>query len=288
MYKKALEEINLNIYNELNDKKIFTTQKPIINFNLDKDKYSFYKYIYSTDTSDIYKGLKNNDELVYMAMVTNENDNALIDEEYKLLNRLDHHSIPKVDNIVKINGFNSLILNNIDGLSIDEIRKEYGNISGDHLCWMLERLLSCVGYLHVNNIIHGNIKKENIFINPETHNVSLLDYSLSISNANKDSSKYRIINEDYTPKSINAKTRPNPNTDIYGVGKLAILLLGGDIKNNGMPVVVDPKLRDFIRELVREDGKHDDAWKLWHNLIELRKEVYGTERFKKLEKVRGN
>ena len=52
-----------------------------------------------------------------------------------------------------------------------------------------------------------------------------------------------------------------------------------------MPVSVDAKVRDFIRKMVTTDlsVRPNDAWNLWSELVELRNEVFGTKRFKKLD-----
>lgn len=281
IYTKAVKELEEGVYYLTDKKEIYKKATPIIELELENVTYKFYGCIISGDVSDTYEGISE-DKMVYLKICNNEDDNELIEGEFKILRELDHQSLPKVIDIIKINGKSSIILGECPGLTLEDLKKKYGNIPGEHVAWMLERMLSAIGYLHQNKIVHGNIKPENIIVDLENHNVYILDYSLCITEANKETSKYKIINPDYTPSYVDANARPYPSVDIYAVGKLAIYLLGGDIKTCGMPLSCELKLREFIRKLV--SGKENDAWKLWSELIEIRNDIYGTQRFQKLER----
>lgn len=280
-YKRALKELEDGIYNITDKKELYKRESPIFEFDLKKQNYKFYEYMYSNDVCDIYEGLCN-DKIVNLYIVTEESDNSLIEREYELLNKLEHLSIVKPISKIKINDKNGLIFEKVDGYNVLDLKKEYGNISGEHVCWILERLLSVIGYLHSNKIVHGNIKEENVIINPLTHNVYLKDFTLAIENANDVNSKYKIINEYFTPSYVNKNERVMPSADIYAVGKIAIDLLGGDYKNVALPLSCDVRVRKFIRKLV--ETKQNDAWALWDELIKIRNEVYGTKRFQILSK----
>ena len=280
-YHKALDEIEKGIYNITDEKEILKTNDVLFEFDLKGKNYKFYKYLYSEDICDVYEGISD-DKVVTLKIVADEQDNDLVVNEYNVLKKLSHHSLPKLLSRVKINGKEALILEKGNEISIEDLKKEYGALDGSHVCWILERLLSIVGYLHSEKIVHGNIKEENILIDVENHNVILKDYTLCINNANDSNSKYKIINDDYTPNYVDKDSRVIPNADIYAVGKIAINLLGGDISRVAMPTSCDARIRTFIRKLL--NSNENDAWKLWDELIKVREEVYGTKRFQKLEK----
>lgn len=283
MYKKAEDELESGIYDVTDPKELYKRSKPSVEFKVKGKDYKFYEYVFNTDIADVYRGLEE-DNIVYLKICKDENDNELLESEYKLLKSLNHYSIPKVIDMVKINGQASIIEEDYKGYTLESLIKEYGPIPGKHVAWMLERMLSCIGYLHEKLIINGNIKPDNVIVDPLTHNVLITDYSLSVTNANESSSKYKIINDDYTPSYVSSKSKVIPNADIYAVGKIAIYLLGGDVKRNAMPVSCDVRLRNFIRKLVNETDLQNDAYSLWNELIELRNEVYGNKKFQTLEK----
>ncbi len=283
IYSKAKKEFELGIYNIVDSKSLYEISTPIAEFKTRNNEYRIYECMSSGDVVETFRGLDKN-KIVSLDVAVNESDNILMDEEFNTLKGLDHYSIPKPIEKLKINGKTAIVYEGYPELSVFETNRRYGAIPGEHVAWMLERLLSAIGYLHDNKIVHGNIKPENIYIDPDTHNVVISDYSFCITNANEPSSKYKVVNDDYSPSYVNSKARVIPNVDIYAVGKIAIYLLGGDIKSNAMPLNCDVKLREFIRKLVNEKNLQNDAWKLWTELCELRNEIYGPQRFQKLEK----
>lgn len=280
-YEKANKKLEEGIYNIKDPKEIYKKKKPLFSFEHRGKTYDIYQAIKEEDVSTIYEGLSN-DALIRLKICNDEQDNSLLENEFKLLRELNHLGLPSVTSKLKINGRIALIMKKEEGLTPTELIKEYGNIPEQHIAWILERLLSVVGFLHSNKIVHGNIKPENIIIDVENHNIKLMDYTLSIQNAHETTSKYKIINDDYTPDYVTDKSKVIPNIDIYAIGKLTIELMGGDIKRNAMPINVSIELRKFIRKLL--DKNQNDAWQLWDELIELRNKLYGKTRFQKLER----
>lgn len=284
MYKLALKEIDEGIYETFDLKILYKTKKAIIEFKIGTNEYKFYEYLSDSDIYSIYRGILE-DKIVYLNIPLSEDDNQIAESEYKLLQTLDHPLIPKPLDIVKINNLSSIIYEN-NGIDFETFMKEYGPIDEFHIGWIIERLLNVVGYLHSNKIVHNNIKPENLSFIPDSHTVVLLDYSLAINKANENASTYQIINEDYSPPYVNKNAKVIPNSDIYAIGKIAIKLLGGDVKSNGMPININEKIRNFIRKLVdvRISQIQNDAYALWDELIKIREELYGQKTFKKLNK----
>ena len=280
-YELANKKIDEGTYGIEDIKELYKKKKVLFSFEHKGKKYDIYQAIKEEDVSVIYEGVCD-DEVIRLKISNNEDDNSLLDAEFKILNEFDHLGLPSVISKLKINGRRALIMKKEVGLSVDEIKREYGYIPQEHIAWILERLLSIVGFLHSNKIVHGNIKPDNIIIDVENHNVKLMDYTLCIQNAHEKSSKYKIINDDYTPNYVDENSKVIPNVDIYSVGKLAIYLMGGDIKRDAMPINVSLELRCFIRKLLNKDS--NDAWLLWDELIKLRNQLYGKTRFQKLER----
>lgn len=285
MYEQAKKELVAGIYDEFDILKLYNQMTPIFELNLGSKKYKFYEHYCEGEIANIYKGT-NGTEIIYLKVAIDSSDNELIAKEHEILTKLNHQSIPQVENNLKINGSSAFILKEVKGLTVDELVEYFPKgVPPEHVMWILERLLGVLGYLHSNYVVHGNIKPEHIIINLETHNVTLVGFSMSILEANKKDSKYMIKNDFYSPPEISGTTRVLPSTDIYAIGKTAIYLLGGDIKSNGMPISISEKVRTFIRKLTADNPsqRNNDAWELWDELINIRNKEYGTERFKELE-----
>ena len=282
LYNEGKDELETGIFGVVDPVELYKQKTPLFEIIVKGETYSFYENIFEGEVAYIFKGVCNND-IAYLKMAIEDSDNDLIETEYKILTDVRHQSLPYVEHKITINGCNAIIMREVKGITMDALMEEYPNgVPDEHVCWMLERLLSVTGYLHSNFIIHGNIKPENIIINKETHNVSLVGLSFAIPKANEDNAHYQIVNDDYTAPEVNKTAKVMPKSDIYSLGKIAIRLLGGNVSNGGMPVKVDKRVREFFRKMIA-DNRSNDAWELWSELIKLRNEVYGTERFKTLK-----
>jgi len=285
LYEDARAEYKAGIYNITNTIDLYDMSTPLFEFEINGISHRFYEHFFRGEVADIYKGT-NGHEIIFLKVATDPDDNELIDNEFKTLLRLTHHSLPIVDYCIKVNASVAFTMFEIEGTPLPMLMEEYPRgLPAEHVMWMLERLFSVVGYLHFNKVVHGNIKPEHVIITKRNHNVSLLGFSLCITDADQSDARYKIINDVYTPPEINKNSTVLPSTDIYAVGKLAILLLGGDVDTNGMPVNVDIRIRKFIRKLVSANpsDRPMDAWMLWDEVIKLRAEVFGKKQFVELK-----
>ena len=285
LYNLRLSELEQGIYTVYDPVKVYKHVDPLFEIIVKGILYKFYENIFEGEVGYIFKGNSEND-IVYLKVAIESDDNDLIDTEYKILSTLRHQSLPYVEHKIKINDTNAILMREVKGITMPELLEQYKRgVPAEHVMWMMERLLSVVGYLHSNCVVHGNIKPENIIINKDNHNVSLLGFSFCIPEANTSKAHYKIVNDDYTAPEVNKDATVLPSSDIYSIGKIAIKLLGGNTKNNGMPVSINPKVRSFVRKMVNTNcsERPNDAWKLWSELIDLRNEVFGTQRFKTLD-----
>ena len=285
LYNTGLNELNQGIYGVVDPVQLYKNVTPLFEIKIKGEGYRFYENVCEGEVADIFKGTSSND-IVYLKIATDPDDNELLETEYSVLSTLRHLSFPYVEQKIKINDSTAILMREVEGITMLELMEQYPKgVPAEHVMWMLERMLSAVGYLHSNFVVHENIKPENIIINKANHNVSLLGFSFCIPNANKIEAQYKIINDYYTAPEVSKKAMVLPSSDIYSVGKVAIKLLGGDVRSNGMPISIDVRVRAFIRKMVSNSlaDRPSDAWKLWSELIELRNEVFGTQRFKKLD-----
>ena len=285
LYNLGLSELEQGIYEIIDSVKIYQHMTPLFEITIKGQLYQFYENVFEGEVAYIFKGTSASD-IVYLKVAIDSEDNDLITTEYNVLSTLRHQSFPYVEQKIMVNDTNSILMREVKGITMPELLEQYKKgVPAEHVMWMLERLLSAVGYLHSNRVVHGNIKPENIIINKDNHNVSLLGFSFCIPNANTSEAQYKIVNDYYTAPEVNKTARVLPSSDVYSIGKIAIKLLGGDVSSNGMPIFIDARVRAFIRKMVSNtlSDRPDDAWKLWSELIKLRNEVFGTQRFKKLD-----
>ena len=285
LYNLGLSELKQGIYGIVDPIQLYKSMTPLFEIKIKGELYQFYENVFEGEVAYIFKGTSSND-IVYLKVAIDSEDNDLIDTEYSVLSTLRHQSFPYVEQKIRVNDTNAILMREVKGITMPELLEQYPKgVPATHVMWMLERMLSAAGYLHFNCVVHGNIKPENIIINKDDHNVSLLGFSFCIPNANTPEARYKIVNDYYTAPEVSKTARVLPSSDIYSIGKIAIKLLGGNVFTNGMPLSVDVRVRTFIRKMVSSSlsERPNDAWELWSELIKLRTEVFGTQRFIKLD-----
>lgn len=174
------------------------------------------------------------------------------------------------------------ILRYIDGYDLYSVREKYKNgIDRKHMVWMLNRGLSALGYVHSKGVTHNNIEPGHFMVRPKDHNAWIIDWCYASINSNRNSDGFKIYNDDFSAPEVKDKKPPLPAADLYSLGKCMIFILGGDIKTNEMPDIVEDKLQRFIKFFVRESPlqRAQDAWEMHEKLNELVIELWGQKKF---------
>ena len=191
LYNQAIERLEGNVSFEKAD--IYKSMSPLFEVTTKGELYQFYENVFEGEVAYIYKGTNGKDS-VYLKVAIDSDDNKLIDTEYEVLSELKHHSLPYAKQKIMINDNRAILMQEIKGVTMSELLEQYPKgVPQEHVMWILERLFSVVGYLHSKCVVHGNIKPENIIINKDNHNVSLVGFSFCIPKANTDDAKYKIV-----------------------------------------------------------------------------------------------
>jgi len=264
--------------------------KPRLIFTKNGKEYKIYEQIYENAITKIFVGLCGK-EKIQLNVARESKYNDYIMNEYEVLKKLSHFSIPVPLAILNINDELedddklAFVMTAHRGDTIDEImkKKPYG-IDQRHVTWILERLFENIGYLHSKCVIHGNLRPDNIVINKDNHGVGLTGFEFCVDEANKPGARYKIMNKFYSAPEINKTIRTTPDTDIYSIGQIAILLLGGNVQTGELPASVNTNLQRFLRSLIGDHKtRPNDAWKLWDEIRHLRKDVMKVPTFEKFD-----
>jgi serine/threonine protein kinase len=175
-----------------------------------------------------------------------------------------------------------LILKCFNGYDLYSVREEYKDgVDQKHMVWMLNRLLSVLGYAHSKGIIHGNIEPAHLMIRPSDHNLCLIDWSYGIVDPSATGDGFKVFNKDFSAPEVKERKPPIPSSDLYSVGKCMIYALGGNIKTNTMPDSVNKDLQRFIQFFIRESPiqRAQDAWEMQNQLVELIEYLWGPRKF---------
>lgn len=187
-------------------------------------------------------------------------DEEILMEEAKAIWDLRHYGIPAVRDLLKMDdGSPVLITSYVPGPTLEQIIKKISRIEPEDISWITTRTLNVLKYLHYHGVVHGDVKPQNIIIQPDNHAVVMVDYGLSAIRPTNNEP-----NKGYTP-GFAAPEQENgntivPETDFYGLGMTLIYALGGDVLRKRVPEDTPDPLCNFIKRLIVRDVLSRPSW----------------------------
>ena len=177
-------------------------------------------------------------------------DEQLMIEESRAVWDLRHWAIPAMRDIVKLeDGSIALVMSYVPGPTLEEFVEKHGGMEPEHVCWISERIINALMYLHHNSVVHGDVKPQNVIIQPDSHQVVLVDYGLSLVRPTKASKT-----KGYTPLFASPEQEKDmpliPQSDLFSLGVTMIYALGGDVPTRRVPTTTPDPLCKFINRLI--------------------------------------
>jgi eukaryotic-like serine/threonine-protein kinase len=208
-----------------------------------------------------------------------EEDKKMLIKEAKLIWEIHHHSLPSIRDMIELeDGSLAMVMSYIPGKDLFKVKTEDypDGIDPEHVCWMTQRALGALHYLHYYGIIHGDMKPQNQIVQPKNHNLVLVDYGLSTVFPGRYTECPGCTPAFAAPEQLEGKP-PIPETDIYGLGATMIFALGGKIGALTIPATVPKILQNFFLQMVRNDPlkRPNDSVALAEELGNIRGKVFG-------------
>ena len=223
-------------------------------------------------------------------------------EEAILLAKLRHHSVPAFMDYIESDDprvGQLLVLSFIPGVPLDKLLKE-GPIDDEHVCWILDRILGALSYLHGrHNLVHCDLKPGNVIIDVDYHQGTVVDFGMA---AYRPDGKTlpKGGTPGFLPPEFALGYPPIPVSDFYSIGKIGIELAGGDVKKGECPDDMHPLLKELLGNLIRRDpmqrarwdGMEPDAMTTADDLRDrigaLRVDAFGSDECSEVFKRRGD
>ena len=162
-------------------------------------KYRLAEVLYETNKTVIYRAQREQDQqYVVIKLLKNEysilKNVARLKHEYEIIRDLEIVGIVKAYELVNYENGLALILEDFSGKSLKEFINNK-SLKLENFLQIAIQLSETLGQLHTHNIIHKDIKPQNIIFNSETGKVKITDFSIASSLSRENP---RIIN----PKSL--------------------------------------------------------------------------------------
>ncbi len=189
-----------------------------------------------------------------------EEDAELLGNEADILATFSHQSLPGFRDFFHLSdGSYVLAMQFIDGKTLEHSVKKHKAIAPEDVAWVTQRTLQALYCLHSNGVIHGDVKPNNIIVQPEKHNAYLVDFGL-YSLRPKATTKAVGYTEIFAAPEITQGKPPLPQSDLYSLGLTMIYALGGDPITKELPGYVPEPVRNYFLSLAEYDPLQRPSW----------------------------
>lgn len=170
-------------------------------------------------------------------------ENSLL-AEANLMKRLDHPALPRIVDIIDNGQTIYVIMDYIEGESLDKILNEYGAQPQELVIDWAKQVCDALGYLHSQKpaIIYRDMKPANIMLKPEG-NIKIIDFGIAREYKEQNLADTKVLGtKGYASPEHYGNRQTDARSDIYTLGMTMHHLLTG----------VDPRPADYMYAPIRQ------------------------------------
>ena len=218
---------------------------------------------------------------------------------------LNHPNIVKIYDYGEENNNLYIVNQYVKGQTLRDILDYKRNFSVNEACSIMLQICDALSYVHSKNIIHRDIKPQNIFYSNDG-GVRLGDFGISILlNSNYDvyENKKVMGTAQYLAPELVLGKKPSFQSDIYALGITFFELLTGSVpfdskdvseialmqvkKEIPSPLTIIPTLPKEVEYIIKKstDKNLDERY---HSVSEMRKDILSLYRNKQVMKEKGS
>lgn len=203
---------------------------------------------------EIEKMIKRKEDYTIMLMRNRANDKNVIVRKYigdcmayKALTKIKHSNLPIVYEAIS-NGEKSIVIEEyIEGITVGEVLQT-GRYTEEGVERVISQLVDVLDVLHRNNIVHRDVKPENIMVNNKGL-VKLIDFNISrICNSTNEKDTRILGTNGFAAPEQYGIAESDPRTDIYALGILINIMLTGEHPAKKM---CDGKWKSIVNKCTR-------------------------------------
>ncbi|MBR4365713.1 MAG: serine/threonine protein kinase, partial [Bacteroidaceae bacterium] len=140
----------------------------------------------------------------------------MLRKEFEIHVRLNHPNISRVTSLENVEGLGTcIVMEWVEGETLSSFLARHPSIEERHK--VMGELIEGVKYLHQNDVVHRDLKPQNIMVTRNGHNVKIIDFGLA------DTDAYAVLKqpggtERYMSPEQKAGGNPDMRNDIYSIG----------------------------------------------------------------------
>jgi serine/threonine protein kinase len=167
--------------------------------------------------------------------------------------------------------------------TLEQVHEQHPALDGRHLAWIFKRLLTVLGFSHLQGTIHGAILPCHVMVDGASHGLQLVGWGQSVGAGQRIRTvptRYR----NWYPPEVLYKRPARPATDLFLAARCLIYLAGGNPVINRMSEAIPPPMQQFISTCLSPSCRMrpDDAWTLLEDFDDLLRRLYGPPMFHEL------
>lgn len=177
--------------------------------------------------------------------------------EANMMKKLDHPALPRIVDIIDNGVTIFVVMDYIEGESLDKILKEYGPQSEENVIGWAKQLCDALSYLHSQKppIIYRDMKPANVMLKPEG-NIKIIDFGIAREYKEQSLADTTVLGtKGYAPpEQYSGQT--DPRSDIFALGMTMHHLLTGRDPRGGEPYAPvrqwNPELSEGIETIIEK------------------------------------
>ena len=201
--------------------------------NPDPEKYEILGVAGKGGTGTVYRaldrflGIEVAVKIVNRELLADPDVMTAFKDEARITMQLSHPNILRLYSFQENRGCPYIVMELVRGTSLREAILGNGALSTLTACQVLAQCASALGYAHMYNVVHKDVKPENIFID-EAGALKIIDFGAAVLNDIRAQSSGDIVGtpEYMCPEQLRGDP-VGPGADIYALGVMTYLMLVG-------------------------------------------------------------
>lgn len=154
--------------------------------------------------------------------------------EASAASRLSHPNVVDIYDVGEYEGMHYIVMEFVRGRTLKELIAQRGALDVDEAIGIMKQLVSAINNAHENNIIHRDIKPQNVLVKDDG-TIKITDFGIAVANGSVQLTFNNTVmgSAHYLAPETTQGKEPNEQVDIYSLGIVFYELLTGKVPFTG-------------------------------------------------------